>query len=42
MSQSSYDFSDLTALYINCTLTKSPEKSHTQLLVDASAAIIEK
>ena len=42
MSQSSYDFSDLTALYINCTLTKSPEKSHTQLLVDASAAIMEK
>lgn len=36
------DYSDLKALYINCTLTKSPEKSHTQLLIDASASIMEK
>ena len=28
------DFSDLTALFINTTLTRSPEPSHTQLLID--------
>jgi multimeric flavodoxin WrbA len=37
-----YDFSDLSALYINCTLTKSPAKSHTQLLIDVSKSIMEK
>lgn len=36
------DFSDLKALFINCTLTKSPGKSHTQYLVDASAMIMQK
>jgi len=36
------DYSDLKAIYINCTLTKSPEKSHTQLLIDSSAGIMEK
>jgi multimeric flavodoxin WrbA len=36
------NFSDLKAVYINCTLTKSPAKSHTQLLIDASANIMEK
>lgn len=36
------DYSDLKAVYINCTLTKSPAKSHTQLLIDASAKIMEK
>jgi multimeric flavodoxin WrbA len=36
------DFSDLKALFINCTLTKSPSKSHTQLLIDSSANIMEK
>ncbi len=36
------NYSDLKAVFINCTLTKSPEKSHTQLLVDASADIMEK
>lgn len=35
-------YSDLKALFINCTLTKSPEKSHTQLLIDVSASIMEK
>ena len=28
------DFSDLTALFINCTLKRSPEPSHTQGLAD--------
>ena len=36
------DFSDLKALFINCTLKKSPEKSHTQGLVEISKAIMEK
>ncbi|HYN36601.1 MAG TPA: NAD(P)H-dependent oxidoreductase [Actinomycetota bacterium] len=33
-------FSDLRALYINCTLTRSPDPSHTQLLMDKSIAIM--
>jgi multimeric flavodoxin WrbA len=36
------DFSKLKALYINCTLKKSPEKSHTRLLMDVSARIMKK
>ena len=36
------DFSGLRATYVNCTLKKSPEPSHTQGLVDASAAIMRK
>jgi multimeric flavodoxin WrbA len=35
------DFSDLQALYINCTLKRSPESSHTQLLMDKSIAIMK-
>lgn len=34
------DFSDLRALYVNCTLKRSPEKSHTQGLIDASIALM--
>jgi multimeric flavodoxin WrbA len=36
------DFSGLSALFINTTLTRSPEPSHTQLLVDISASIMAK
>jgi len=36
------DFTGLRAMYINCTLKKSPELSHTQGLVDASARIMRK
>jgi len=36
------DYSDLRALYINCTLKRSPEQSHTQGLADRSIAILEK
>ena len=36
------DFSDLTAVYINCTLKKSPQKSHTQTLMEVSKAILVK
>ena len=41
-SASRWDFSDSTALFINCTLKRSPEKSHTQGLMDLSIAIMEK
>ncbi len=36
------DFSGLRALFINCTLKRSPEVSNTQALVDASAEIMSK
>jgi len=39
---SKWDFSDLKALFINCTLKRSPELSHTQGLIDISTAIMEK
>lgn len=29
--QTSWDFTDLWALFINCTLKRSPELSHTQV-----------
>ena len=38
----SHDFSDLTAMYVNCTLKKSPRKSHTQGLMDVSKNIMIK
>lgn len=41
-SDSRWDFSDLSALFINCTLKKSPAPSHTDGLVDLAAAIMEK
>ena len=40
--ESRWDFSDLSALYINCTLKRSPEVSHTQGLADLSIAIMER
>jgi multimeric flavodoxin WrbA len=39
---SQWDFSDLSALYINCTLKRSPEPSHTQGLGDRSIAVMER
>jgi multimeric flavodoxin WrbA len=39
---SRWDFSDLRALFINCTLKRSPEVSHTQALGDRSIAIMER
>ena len=41
-SESRWDFSDLKAVYVNCTLKKSPEVSHTQGLADLSIEIMEK
>jgi multimeric flavodoxin WrbA len=40
--QKKWNFSDLTALFINCTLKKSPAVSNTQGLVDISQAIMKK
>lgn len=38
---SAWDFSGLKALFLNCTLKKSPEKSHTQGLMDIAIAIMQ-
>src|SRR5256885_5097493 len=35
-------YDDLRALFINCTLKRSPELSHTQGLIDVSRAILER
>jgi multimeric flavodoxin WrbA len=37
-----HDFSDLAVMYVNCTLKKSPRKSHTQGLMDLSKNIMIK
>jgi multimeric flavodoxin WrbA len=37
-----YDFSDLRALFVNCTLKPSPELSNTDGLMDVSRAIMRK
>jgi multimeric flavodoxin WrbA len=42
MTEVNLDFSDLTALFINTTLTRSPGVSHTQRLIDVSASIMAK
>ena len=39
---SKWYFSDLNALFLNCTLKRSPDLSHTQGLIDISSAIMEK
>lgn len=36
------DFSDLRALFLNCTLKVSPRQSHTRGLIDRSRVIMEK
>lgn len=40
--QDSWDFSKLKAVFINCTLKRSPETSHTKGLIDVSATIMER
>lgn len=42
MSGQQWDFSDIHALFFNCTLTKSPEPSHTEHLIANSRAIMDK
>ena len=34
------DYSDLSAVYVNCTLKRSPEVSNTQGLMDASIRLM--
>ena len=41
-SMSRWDFTDLKALYVNCTLKPSPELSHTEGLMRISTAIMER
>ena len=38
---SRWDFTDLRALFLNCTLKKSPEISHTEGLIRISRSIME-
>lgn len=40
--ESRWDFSDLKALFLNCSLKKSSELSHTEGLINISKAILEK
>lgn len=42
MDKKQWDFSDVRALFINCTLKKSPAKSNTEGLIEVSAAIMKK
>ena len=37
-----WDFSDLSAVYVNCTLKPSPQVSNTRGLMDVSISILEK
>ncbi|MFT4711462.1 MAG: multimeric flavodoxin WrbA [Bacteroidia bacterium] len=39
---SPYDFSGLKAIFLNCTLKRSPEVSHTEGLIEISKQIMEK
>ena len=41
-ADSHWDFSDLSALFINCTLKRSPEVSNTAGLADLAVAIMER
>jgi len=41
-STTTWDFSDLRALFLNCTLKRSPELSHTDGLIRIARAIMEK
>lgn len=42
MAKSDQDFSSLKALFVNCTLKRSPKKSHTRKLMDVSMHIMKK
>ena len=41
LPDSPWDFSDLGAVYVNCTLKRSPERSHTEGLAERSIHIME-
>lgn len=38
---SQYDFSNLRAVFVNCTLKKSPQRSHTQGLMNVSMDVMQ-
>src|SRR5690349_7687713 len=40
--QTTWDFSDLRALFVNCTLKRSPEPSNTQGLADIAIEIMRR
>ena len=42
MTENTWNFAGLRALFINCTLKPSPQISNTQALVDASRALMER
>lgn len=42
MEDKDWNFAGLKALFFNCTLTKSPAPSHTELLIKVSQSIMEK
>jgi hypothetical protein len=42
MKKPDLNYANLKAVYINCTLKKSPDESHTQTLMDVSADIMKK
>lgn len=42
MTDQNWNFSELRALFFNCTLKKSPEKSNTEGLLKVSQSIMEK
>jgi multimeric flavodoxin WrbA len=42
MAEAEWDFSNLNALFINCTLKKSPSQSHTEGLINVSRQIMDK
>lgn len=41
-SESEWDFSNLNALFLNCTLKPNPKESHTETLIEVSKSIFEK
>ncbi len=41
-SESEWDFSNLSALFLNCTLKPNPKESHTETLIEVSQSILEK
>ncbi len=42
MADAAASYGDLSALVINCTLKRSPERSHTEGLIDISTGILER
>src|SRR5215470_4530870 len=42
MASNGASYDDLQALFVNCTLKRSPDRSHTQGLIDLSTGIMAK